>query len=136
MDRTMARGDTLSYNAQVFQHPQTGRYVSVDVLAQPPEGYAPANITGFKLWFTAKNNLQDADTQAVSQLSTTTSGITITTPTVGQYSVAMPALATAAFPDGPVALFYDVQLMDGSGNIYTIDGGTLTVSPDVTRALA
>jgi len=35
----------------------------------------------------------------------------------------------------PLSLTYDVQLKTATGIVSTIDGGTLTILPDVTRAI-
>lgn len=134
MDRTMARGDTLNIVAQVFKNPVTGQYAAGDV-GSPPSGFAPVDITGATLWFTAKNNLADTDLQAVAQVSTVNGGIVITNAPSGQFKVQMLPQATLQFPDAEVDLFYDIQLEDTTLNVATVMSGTLTVTPDVTRAI-
>jgi len=136
MDRTMRRGDTLFFLAQVFRDPITSQYVSAPQ-NMPPPGYVPADITAFKVWFTAKYNVVDQDPQAVSQLDNQLlGGVVVSNATTGQYNVTMPPLVTRNFPDGDVVLVYDVQIEDASMRIFTVESGTLTVVPDVTRAIS
>ena len=128
-DRTMFRGDTLVFDVQVFQAPQFG--------APPGTPTPPQNITGWFMWFTAKFHASDADSQAVSQVtSAPLGGIVFVDALSGRAEITMPAIATRSFPDGPVALIYDVQTKDLLGRISTVDAGTLTVNPDATRAIA
>ena len=123
----MARGDTFIFQVQVLQPPAG---------APPGTPPVPTNITGWFLWFTAKYTYVDPDSRAVSALTSASSAVTITQPVSGTVVITMPPIATYAFPDGPVKLVYDVQGKDTSGNIYTIETGTITVYPDVTRAIA
>jgi hypothetical protein len=128
-DRSMSRGDTFVLDIQVFQAPQFG--------SPPGTPTPPQDVTGWFFWFTAKYQVQDADSAAVSQLTSGLSGgITFIQPTIGRVRCIMPAVATRSFPDGPVVLAYDVQGQDLLGNISTVEIGTITVNPDVTRAIA
>lgn len=92
------------------------------------------DITGWFMWFTAKYAYPDPDSCAVTQ-RTTTDGIVFTDPANGKATITVPPLATRNFPDGRVTLVYDVQVKDLSGAIWTVESGTLTVAPDVTRAI-
>lgn len=116
---TLIRGDTLLLDVQVKKNG------------------VPVDITGWKVWFTVKRNFPDADNNAVYQANSTdgSGDVTITSSTQGKVTVRMPALKTFAFPDGMTKLIYDVQTKDASGVTATVDVGTVTVSPDVTRAL-
>lgn len=125
----MERGDSLIFNVQVLL-PPTNLPPSVPVVP------VAQNITGWTMWFTLKNNFQDPDSVAVSQLKSGGAGITFLQPLIGLAQVNMPAQATVGFPDAPVVLFYDVQAKDLSGNIYTVETGTVTVNPDLTRAVS
>lgn len=121
----MTRGDSLSF-AMALINPATG---------------APLDLTGAKIWFTAKNNYVDFDSLAVIALNTATASgngaITILTPaTSGNARVDINPIATRAQPDGAVKLVYDVQVKDASGFVTTVESGTLTIIPDVTRAIA
>jgi hypothetical protein len=128
-DRTMSRGDTFVLDIQVFQAPQFG--------SPPGAPTPPQDVTGWFFWFTAKYQVNDADSMAVSQLTNASpsTGITFIQPTIGRVRCIMPAVATRSFPDGPVQLVYDVQAQDLLGNISTVESGTLTVNPDTTRTI-
>jgi hypothetical protein len=128
-ERSMNRGDTLVFDLQVFQ-PIAGTSQQV-----------PANITGWFVWFTVKRYVQDADNMAVAAVTTTPTSvppggsITIVDAFSGKLEVTMPAAATLLLPDGGTTkLVYDVQVKDLLGRIFTVDAGTIAVTPDVTRA--
>lgn len=99
-----------------------------------PTGLGSGGVAGWSFWFTAKLNLSDADTAAVIRKLPADWAIQ----TVGSDTVAGVVLCTinpadtASLPPYQVALSYDVQAKDTSGNIFTIDSGTLTVTADVT----
>ncbi len=134
MNREMSRGDTLVFALQVFRDLTTNKLTSWPINGAPP-GNVAHPITGYTMWFTAKWYYTDPDNRAVSQLTNATAAITFTEATTGKALVTMPALATRAFPDGPVTLVYDVQVMDTDGNISTTEAGTILVTPDCTRAI-
>lgn len=116
-ERTMYRGDTFVLDAQVKK-----------------DG-VPVNITGWKVWFTAKRTYVEPDNVAVMRHdSDALGGVTITDAVNGKVRVVTSPNATAGFPDGPVKLVYDLQTKDLANNIFTVETGTLTVLPDVTRA--
>lgn len=117
-DYTMSRGDSFVLAIQVQK-------LGV-----------PQDITLGKLWFTAKYTYVDPDIRAVSQLTSPASGVVFTFPTAGKAVATMPPTATMNFPDGPVKLVYDVQYKDSFGIVSTVDTGTITVYPDVTRTTA
>ena len=113
----------------------------IQVTAPPPNSppgtpNVPQDITNWKLYFTVKWNLADQDTQAICQLSSATTGITKTIPTGGYAQITMPPGVTASVPDAPVDVYYDVLAIDTFGNPYTVEQGTITVGPSVTRAMA
>ena len=118
----MFRGDSFVFDVQVLQG----------------DGCSPQNITGWDAWFTAKEHYAVPDSQAPIRLGTLPPlvGITFTSPTEGKMEIVVPPFATVNFPDTPLCLFYDVQVRDGAGRIFTVELGTLTVRPDVTRAIA
>lgn len=100
---------------------------------------SPRDITDDTLWFTAKVSLSDADNAAPIQLvsempGTAGTGIWTDEPETGVYYIEVPPALTASIAlSESVVLEYDVQLVTDEGRVYTIDRGTLTVTPDVTR---
>lgn len=78
--------------------------------------------------FTIKRRHGDSDANAILARSTTAGDITIT---AGTASTSIPAAATDALP-APVRLVYDWQAVTAAGKV-TLDKGTITVEPDVTR---
>jgi hypothetical protein len=122
-DLTMSRGDSLVYATTLYQ------------LNQPVK--IPQDLTGAKVWFTAKRYFTDPDNQAVSQVDSVGGGVVIVNPPVsGQIVVTLPFQATVGFPDSDVVLIYDIQIRTSGGLVLTLERGTLTVSPDATRATA
>jgi hypothetical protein len=133
-DRTMSRGDSFVFDVQVLRPPP----------GAPNAPPIPVNITGWRMWFTAKYQVNDPDNTAVAQVTSDPTsvpaggGIVFTQPLQGSAEITMPPLATYTFPDGPVVLVYDVQVKtnDSTPRIFTVESGTLTVNPDVTRAIS
>ncbi len=130
------RGDTLVWAVQVVQDPISGAYSTSLAPGVPPPGQVPANVTGWTFWFTAKRHYLDPDNQAVWQGGTASplTGVVVTSPLSGRLTATMPPAQTIGFPDGSSTLVYDVQGKDGSGNIFTVEFGTIVVNPDATRA--
>jgi hypothetical protein len=123
-ERTMYRGDTYAFDIQVTKR-SAGSEIGV-----------PENITDWKLWFTAKRTYSDWDSMAAVRLSSEPNdGIIFIDPVNGKAEITIPPVKTVGYPDGPVVLVYDVQAKDTNGRIFTVEGGTLTVIPDVTRAI-
>lgn len=91
----------------------------------------PVNITGASIWFTVKYRYTDADPGLV-QL-TIGSGIVVTNAAGGLATVSIPNTTTALLP-APLALVYDVKVLESSGVYSTPIFGTLTVNPAVTNA--
>lgn len=123
------RGDTFTLKVQVTQLPD----------GAPDGTFAiPVNITGYKIYFTVKRYLTDPDAYAVFQSNSAdlTTNVTITDALNGKATCKMPASKTVNFPDGLVVLLYDVTAIDLSGNVSTVDSGTVTIVPDVTRAVS
>lgn len=118
--RTMRRGDTHIIRYEVKDG--DGR---------------PYDLTGAKLWFTAKSSVHNPDAQAEIALDTAAlGGVVITSALQGLARVTIPPITTRSFADGPVRLAFDFQLKDALGVIATLEFGELVVSPDVTRAIA
>lgn len=125
--REMFRGASFVFDVQVKRRP-----IAAPLESDP----VPVDITGWKMWFTAKYYLSDPDLRAVTQQTEAGGGIVYTLPLIGMAEVTVPPLATRGFPDGPVALHYDVQVMDLIGNVFVVEAGTLTVYPHATSAIA
>jgi hypothetical protein len=92
--------------------------------------------------FTAKRDVENTDADATIQ-KTLGAGVTITTTgsdvTLGALTVLLNADDTSGLPSHEVRLPYDVQVVDGGqspARPYTIAGGFLIVSADVTRAIS
>ena len=95
-----------------------------------------SGLSGYSFWFTAKNDVSDADAAAVvkkvpADFNTVAVGDASTD---GVVTCKILPADTSSQPDYDVQLPYDVQAEDGAGNVTTIASGFLTVSPDVTRA--
>lgn len=110
----MTRGDTFTFNLTVTQ------------------SGAAFNLSGVTLRMTAKWSYADADNAAVFTARSPSNGIVITNAGGGLATVTLAPAMTSGLPPAQVNLYYDIQVTDGSGNIYTIAAGVLTVSPDVT----
>lgn len=100
-------------------------------------------VASFEFWFTAKQQVADADLSAQWQKHGAPGNlgafviVTQGDPTVPTDAVVtcdiLPA-DTDQLPDYPVALNWDLQVKDANGRITTSASGTLTVVPDITRA--
>jgi hypothetical protein len=112
---TITRGDSVSWSV----------VITLDGV--------PFNLAGCLLWFTAKTKYTDPDVSAIFQ-KTIGDGITVTTPANGLATIDIVPDDTSALSEVKTVLFWDLQLKDGSDNIYTINSGNLIVNPDVTQA--
>lgn len=120
----------------VYREMFRGDTKTIDLAITDPKTGGPLNLTGAKIWFTAKGNVALADNQASIALDTDNGGVVITDVARGLATVTIQPILTRAFPDGPVTLDYDIQVKDGAAVISTIEFGTITVFPDATRAIA
>ena len=117
---TMYRADSLVLNTTIQQNG------------------APVDITGAKVWFTAKRKVTDADVDAVIQVSSPTH-ISIDSDQVanrGQCVINVPPTFTSALYEAELSLFFDIQVLFATGRIATVDYGTLLIVPDVTQAIS
>lgn len=136
-DRQLFRGDTLFFLDSVWMDVLTKAIFTVPVQNIPPPNASPYSLAGVRIWVTVKNYVPDPDAAAVMDLDNQAlGGVTIISATQGTFSVTGPAQATIQFPDSPVPLEFDIQLKTATGEIYTIERGTLTVLPDITRAVS
>lgn len=87
------------------------------------------SISGTKAWFTVKDYLIRADSQASWQ-GTIGTGIVQTSP--GRMTVTIPASVTALWPDGVQRLYYDLAVKEPAGRVTTIEKGLIILDPDVT----
>jgi hypothetical protein len=118
--RRMYRGDTLQ----------------IPIVVVDDRTRQPLNVTGWGFRFTAKYALQNPDVRAaMRQDNQSIGGVTLVAPTMGQGLVVVQPIATRAYPDGDVGLYYDVQATDPSGVITTIEIGSIVVRPDVTLSI-
>lgn len=86
------------------------------------------DITGYTFYFTLKRDETDdlADSEALISKTITTHS----DPTNGVTTI---SLSDSDTNIPPAVYFYDFQMKDSSGNIYTIVRSTLTIKSDVTR---
>lgn len=110
----MYRGDTADFDLVVTQNG------------------SPVNLTGSTLRFTAKRRVTDGDADAIfSKSSASATEIEITDAVNGLATVHGLPADTAGLA-GKTKLFYDVQVTDSLGRVYTLDYGTITVLVDVS----
>jgi hypothetical protein len=114
----MYRGDTLEFPLAVKTATGT-----------------PYDLTNATLWCTVKRAYAEPDILALAQVtSTAQAGIFIAfPPTLGKAQVVLPSSMTIDMGDAAVNLVYDVQVKGSDGAVFTIEAGTITVYPDVTR---
>lgn len=91
------------------------------------------DLTGADLHLTAKNGIDDADADAVIEL-TLADGITVTDAEGGEVTLTFAPSTTSALPHGR-RLWWDLQAIKG-GAITTLFKGRIFISGDVTRATA
>lgn len=94
------------------------------------------SIAGWTFWFYTKDQIADLDVDAFFKLSTLTTGIAIVDAAngIGEVTIS-PANTTPVVPVPRVKRYYaELQGKDGSGNVYSLASGTLTVVPDVVIA--
>ena len=110
----MVRGDTYKFTATIILNG------------------APVDLTGGVVTMTAKWALGDSDNNAVFQVSSATSGITVTSPTTGEIAVTIASALTEPLPSRKVELPYDIQFVNTLNEVYTVLYGTLLIVPDAT----
>lgn len=118
MKLEMYRGDTPSWNLEANQ---------ADGL--------DLDISSGKVFFTAKKSTRQADVDAVFQkTSDPGEGITISDGPAGLFTVKLVSADTANVY-APIYLHWDVQWVNGGGDVFTLMVGELLVKPDVTRSV-
>lgn len=93
------------------------------------QGGTPINITGFSLFFTAKEDAADSDAEAVISKKVTSH----TDPTAGLTVVELDADDTDVTPG---SYLYDFQLVNVAGKPTTVLMGTLNIIADITREIS
>jgi hypothetical protein len=88
---------------------------------------APVNLANYHaVQIVLKANVGDADNAMTSlTLSTLTSGITITNAALGQCAVTFPA-----FTSNSEYTYWRADLLDSSGNIFTVLYGAFNIEPN------
>lgn len=136
VNRTVFRGDSLYFLDTVYQDVITKALFTVPPGTYPPPNAVPLNLSTARVTFTAKMNDTQWDQKAIWQLDNALlAGIVVTAPFSGAFQVTGAPIQTYAFPDGPVEMVFDIQVID-NGRVTTVEAGTLTVWPDITRAIA
>ena len=116
------RGDTFTIPAQ---------YATVDYSTCPPT-VTGIDITSAAIYFTCKRYKNDADADALFQL-TVGSGITTDAGTNGFFTVVVPEANTEDLPVG-IPYFFDCVIEPVAGGRQTVLNGTLTLKEPVTDA--
>lgn len=91
---------------------------------------AAVNLSGCTLRFTAKLNVTDTDAASTTIKKYTGSGITHVNDAAGTYRITIAASDTSSLT-ATTLYHWDLQLTDGSSQVFTVDSGTLTVVADV-----
>jgi hypothetical protein len=101
-----------------------------------------SGLTGYTLWFTAKEDVSDADVAAIIERTGSpgpgfvlvTAGSGPTSPVDAVVTCDIVPADTSGLPDNDVVLTWDFQVESPSGRVTTAADGTLTVQADITRA--
>lgn len=95
----------------------------------------PIDLTGAKIYFTAKKAFTEADPGEI-QISSP-ANITIVAPaTAGTVVIAVPAANTVGYPSTPVRLYYDITVIEADGTVSKPELGEIVVNPASTNAIA
>jgi len=90
------------------------------------------NLTGGTLRFSVKWRTQDADVDVIFVRTSPAGGIVFTDAVNGKARISLAAANTSGLPGRRVDLFYDLQLTDSAGKIFTVLAGMFIVKPDVS----
>lgn len=88
------------------------------------------NLIGYQIRMQAR--AKHSDTATVLDLSTATSGITLTDAANGVFSLNLSANETAALTANQF-LVYDIEIESPAGVVTRLTQGNITISPEVTR---
>jgi len=114
----MFRGDDESFNVAITE----------------ADGSTAVNLSGAALRFVAKRRITDLDADAVIDLSTGNSTITVTNEAAGLARLDVPAGQTNDLTKDAF-LLWDLQITDISDKVRTVASGDLIVKRDVTRTV-
>jgi hypothetical protein len=98
---------------------------------------AVVDLTGAKMWFTAKSDQAADDTSAVIKLNSVdnpTKVLLIGAPTIGKFQIQLDPTDTSPLTED--AYYYDIQVKEGNGVVTTIASGVLHIVWDVTRSIS
>lgn len=97
---------------------------------------APLDVTGYTIWFTAKRQLSDPD-PGVFQQTIAGGELVVTNASLGLGYVRIDPSDTVTLGDSTTQLLWDLQIKSPAADtpVSTVARGTLTVEPDVTRAV-
>ena len=90
------------------------------------------DITGYTFWFTLKDNIDDADPGALQV--TATPDVSGNPTEASQGIIYIKASKTLTTTLTPKTYNYDVQQVDGTGNVQTLLIGKVKVAKQVTRS--
>ena len=110
------RGDTWYWEFTVLQR----------------DNKTPQDITGASFRFTGKYDRDDADVDAPIVGTTSGGQCQVTDAPNGVVEVKIPASQTGNVTGAPRALQYDLQAVDGGGNVYTVVHGRIDVKADIS----
>jgi hypothetical protein len=105
-----------------------GDTATLDLVAQA--GGNPINLDGLTVKFTARYD--PADPAAVLAKSTETGGVAVLDAAGGVVRVSIDSADTAALPNRPLYLYFDVEVSDQAGHRVTVASGVLELRQDVT----
>jgi len=95
---------------------------------------AAVDLTTYDVWCTGKRNLNEADVDAVFQVTKDAGDIVISGAGNNIATITVPAADTVGLTV-PLTLFYDVQIKAPAGQPITVAWGQLSIGQDVTRAI-
>lgn len=106
-------------------------------IAVKDQNNAPADLTGVDLWFTAKQNLTDTDSQSILKKSTLVGGLAITNAVGGLAEVTVNAADTddAHIPDPRARVLYGELKSRADGKVVTLDRVILVIKANVRRVV-
>ncbi len=119
---TMQRGDTPTWRIPIFE--------SLDGVPTA----TPFDLTGYKIWMTAKRAWTDSDAQAVFQITSVAGQIVLVGPAAdGLIDVTpLPTSTNGLVKDE--SLKYDIQIANATGTrVYTVRKGELLVELESTQ---
>ena len=119
---TMQRGDTPTWRIPVFES-----------LNGAPTA-TPFDLTGYKIWMTAKREWTDTDAQAVFQITSVGGQIVLVGPAADGLIDVTPLPASTLSLVADTTLKYDIQIANATGTrVYTVRKGELLVELESTQ---